>query len=435
MSVPFLRSQAEQFAKTGKDLPGQRFPALAHARQQALRASLAQGLPTGKVESWRYTPLRTLEERSFHPWAGLLTGEPPVAQWDIPAADCCLVFVNGVFCADRSRLPSTTQGAIRLEPLSQWLVQAPAEAVLALTELDAGHDALLQLNRALFSEGAYLRIAEGACLQQPIHLVFAGAPADRDLAVHVRNRIEVGAGAQAAVIEHYVPGAHAHLHNTFNQWLVGADARLRHARIQHASERAASFLHDRFQLEGGAEVRAYELEQGGVLSRTSQVYELRGAGACVRLRGLTACQERRRQARYIEVEHQAPATRSDLRWHSVADHQAQASVCGHVRVLPGADGSDTGFFSKSLLLSALAEIDSKPVLEILTDDVQARHGATMGQLDEAALFYLRARGIPAAQARAMLVEAFAYAPFADAEQAVPDWAHSVRAYLAQRFPG
>jgi Fe-S cluster assembly protein SufD len=278
-----------------------------------------------------------------------------------------------------------------------------------------------------------IRVAPGARIAEPLHLLFLGAPADGDLAWYARNLVEVGEDASLAVIEHYLgAGPHGQLGNVVNQASLQPGARLDWLRVQDEDERATLIVRSEFQLAERAQLALHPLELGAGFARHDLVVELAGAGASVTARGLCALNGRQHGDTQIDVSHAARDTTSDLLWRGIADGRARAVFQGAITVQPGADGSDARLSNKNLLLSPHAEIDTKPVLEIHADEVKAAHGATVGQLDEQALFYLRSRGVPLAVARTMLTYGFCRSVLDGIEPAA--WREFCVGRLAARLP-
>ncbi|MFK2903500.1 Fe-S cluster assembly protein SufD [Dyella ginsengisoli] len=408
--TPFVASQRDA------ELPLSGIGWLDAARRDNLDAFLVAGLPDTRVEAFKYTALRALGQRSFVLGdAHLATRMVDPATLQLPGVDGPrLVFVNGALRLDLSTLDALPAG-LTVQPLSQVLVTdaEPLRFALARHYREAG-DAFAQLNAAFASDGALLRVAAGAQISSPVHLCFVGAAAEGDVAWHLRHVIELGEGAALSLIEHHATsGAHAHLGTSVADVVVGERARLQHVIVQAAAEGSTLVRRTSVQLRAGAHATLHALELGGGLSRHELQVELAGDGARLETRGAFVLHGRQHADTQMLVRHTAKHTASDSIWRGVADDRARGVFRGAIYVAPGADGSDAALSNKNLLLSGSAEIDTKPELEIHADEVKAAHGATVGQLDPRALFYLRSRGIPQAQARAMLTAAFCRAVLDD----------------------
>ena len=410
--MPFVESLLEAAAQAR--LPGSNIGWLDAARRENLEAFAAAGLPDTRMEAWKYTALRALGQRRFAP------GDALAAKRDIdPAAlmlpgldGPALVFVNGVFRADLSRLDTLPAG-LNLQPLSQAL-QGDAEPLrFALSRhYREGGDVFARLNAALAGDGVVLQVAADAKIAQPVQLVFVGAPAEGDLAWHIRHVIELGEGAELSLVEHHAAsGVHQHLGTQVMDIVLRKGAQLRHVTLQDAAEGSTLVRHNSVQLDAQAQATLYVLELGGSLVRHDLHATLAGDQSRLDTRGVFVLQGRQHIDTQMAIRHQALNTASESVWRGVADGRSRGVFRGAIVVAQGADGSDASLSSKNLLLSGQAEIDTKPELEIYADEVKAAHGATVGQLDERSLFYLRSRGIPLTEARSMLTAAFCRAVF------------------------
>jgi len=395
-------------------LPASGIAWLDAARQENRAAFAAGGLPDTRVEAWKYTALRGLGQRSFASGdAAAQTRAVDASALVLPGiAGVRLVFVNGAFRADLSALDKLPAG-LSLQPLSQAL-QGDAEPLrfaLSRHYRDIG-DAFAQVNAASASDGVVLRVAAHAKIEQPVQLVFVGAEAE--LAWHARNVIELGEGAELSLVEqHLGSGEPAQLATLVSDIEVRDGAKLHHVVLQDAAIGTNLIRRSSLRLHARARATLHVLELGGALVRHDLRAELVGDGAQLHTRGVFMPHGRQHIDTQLAIRHQALNTTSTSHWRGVANDRARGVFRGAIVVARGADGSDANLSNKNLLLSPSAEIDTKPELEIYADEVKAAHGATVGQLDERSLFYLRARGIPLAEARALLTAAFCRAVLGD----------------------
>lgn len=373
------------------------------AQRATLDALLRDGLPHARVEAWKYTPLRALERRSFANAEAVPVDAALVNGIGSPR----IVFVNGRFDAGLSALDAVPPG-VSLQSLSPLLSGADARATNFLDRrYERSDEPFARLNAALAGEGAVLRIEAGSQVKVPLHFVFIGAPAGADAAWHVRHLIELGRDASASVIEHHLASAeHAHLGNMLTHVHLGAGARLQHARIQSESSKATLFGRTDAVLARDARYIRTDLELGAALSRHELNVRLEGEGARLVANGVLFADGRRHVDTRLGIEHIARDTACDLLWRGLASGRGKSVFHGGITIRAGADGSDANLSNKNLLLSGDAEIDTQPVLVIHADEVKAAHGATVGQLDPTALFYLRSRGLREADARRLLTAAF-----------------------------
>jgi Fe-S cluster assembly protein SufD len=395
----------DSFASAFDALPGRDAAGLGESRRDALAAALRDGLPGSRSERWKYTPLRAFERRAFAPAASV----PAVLDGALLAGIAAprLVFVNGRFDAAHSDLSGLPRG-VTLQPLSQALADGDERAVNFLARrFERADEVFARLNAALADDGAILRAEEGASSTTPIHLVFAGASAERDLASHSRHFIELRGDAELTVVEHHLAaGANAHLANHFVHVHLAARSRLTHVRVQDEAVTATLLTRTDAVLARSATYLRLDLELGGALSRHELNASLQGEGAQVMANGVLLADGKRHLDTRLGIEHVARDTRCELLWRGLGAGRSKAAFHGGITIREGADGSVAELSNKNLLLSEGAEIDTQPVLEIHADEVQAAHGAAVGQLDPTSMFYLRSRGIPEPQARALLTAAF-----------------------------
>ena len=378
-------------------------------RRSVLDDALRDGLPGARSEAWKYTSLRALERRSF----AAVDSVPEIgieAVAHIPAPR--LVFVNGRHVPALSALASLPEG-VSLQLLSE-AVSAGGEAARFLTRrFERSDEIFARLNAALASEGVLLRAEAGTVSAQPLHLVFIGAEDGADRGWHLRNLIELRAGAKLALVEHHFAlGTHAHFSNALSHVHLAQGASLTHARVQDDSDRATALLRTDAVLGEDAEYWRVDMELGAALSRHELNVRLEGDNARLVANGVLLAGGKRHVDTRLGIEHIARDTSCELTWRGLGTGRGRAVFHGGILIHQGADGSDAMLSNKNLLLSEDAEIDTQPVLEIHADEVKAAHGATVGRLDANALFYLRSRGLPEDMAQQLLTAAFCREPLA-----------------------
>ncbi|MDF3982301.1 Fe-S cluster assembly protein SufD [Luteibacter sp. PPL201] len=424
---PFVRAALDAAAT----LPPSGIAWLDAARREHLEAFAATGLPEVRNEAWKYTPLRALSQRAF------ARAEPAVARDSVVEATAFAlpgvdgpraVFVDGVFRADLSTL-AVGQG-VDLRSLDDALRAQPEPLRFGLAPRVArgAADAFAHLNAALATDGLVLRVVDGATLAEPLHVVHVSSGRQPDSAWHTRVIVELGRGARATVVEHYASlDEGAQLGTVVNDYVVHEHASLDLVTMQAASAATTLYRRGHVRLEADAVATLHALELGGALVRHEFIAELIGDRARFASRGVFALAGRQHVDTQLDVRHAARDTASDALWRGIADGRSRGVFRGVIVVAEGADGTDASLSNKNLLLSAQAEIDTKPELEIYADEVKAAHGATIGQLDERSLFYLRSRGIPHAEARSLLTLAFCRAALAS----LPG--ESLREHLGERL--
>ncbi len=378
-------------------------------RRAMLDEALRDGLPGPRTEAWKYTSLRALERRVF----AKVESVPEVAREllvDIPTPR--IVLVNGRYSAALSVVDDLPAG-VGLQLLSEVLASGDESARFLARRFERHDEIFARLNGALASEGVLLRVEADSQATKPVHLVFIGAEDGTDRAWHLRNLIELRKGAGLSLVEHHLSSSdHAHLSNTLTHVHLAQGARLSHVRVQAESERATSFLRTDAVLGKDTDYQRLDLELGAALSRHELNVRLEGNNARVAANGVMLASGKRHVDTRLGIEHIARDTRCELTWRGLGTGRGRAVFHGGILIREGADGSDAMLSNKNLLLSEGAEIDTQPVLEIHADEVKAAHGATVGQLDANALFYLRSRGLPATQAQQLLTAAFCREPLA-----------------------
>jgi Fe-S cluster assembly protein SufD len=379
------------------------------SRRNVLDDALRDGLPGPRSEAWKYTSLRALERRSFAAVDSIPEiGNEPLTGIPSPR----IVFVNGRYSSALSATDDLPEG-VSLQLLSEVLAHGDDAARFLARRFERHDEIFARLNAALASEGVLLRAETDAVGEKPLHIVFIGAEDGADRAWHLRNLFELREGARLSLVEHHLAaGPHAHFANTLSHVHLARGAALAHARIQHDSERATSFLRTDAVLGRDAQYHRVDLELGAALSRHELNVRLEGDNARLVSNGVLLAGGRRHVDTRLGIEHIARDTSCELTWRGLGTGRGRAVFHGGILIREGADGSDAMLSNKNLLLSEGAEIDTQPVLEIHADEVKAAHGATVGRLDANALFYLRSRGLPEDLAQQLLTAAFCREPLA-----------------------
>jgi Fe-S cluster assembly protein SufD len=379
---------------------------LATGRERALARFGALGFPTRRDEAWRFTDLRPLQRVPLPPQAdGGTVAADVLARWRLADAGHRLVFVDGRFAPELSAIGDLPDGAW-LASATQTLAARPALQQQALDPTDSdGAQPFASLNAAFFADGYVLALAPGVVLAQPIEILhWSTEAAPRSL--HLRNLVQLGAGSRAAIVETSA-GKGVYWTNGVTTVRLDEGARLDHTKLQDEGRSAIHFATVRATLGAEADYRSFVLTLGARLSRHDSLVALAGAKAACHLDGAYLLRAQQEATNATFVDHQAPGGVTRELWKGVVEDRAHGVFLGKIAVRQDAQQTDAQQMSRSLLLSPRAVIDTKPELEILADDVKCSHGATVGDLDADQLFYLESRGIPPADARRMLIEAFA----------------------------
>jgi Fe-S cluster assembly protein SufD len=406
---PVVAAQRERFAARRAGLPGVGRSAIDRRREAGMTRFESLGLPTRKLEAWKYTDLRRLEKFSFDR-ASADVGQsaiavPAVLREFVPAQGPSMVFVNGRLRHDLSHLADLPQG-LRLGGYAAALEEGDAD-VESRFAATADSASMVELNTALVEDGAVLRIAANAVIEASIRLVFLTAPGEEPVASHPRILILAGANSQATVIESYhgTDGA-AYFTNAVGDAEIGDGARLRHYRRQSEGLQAVHLVNGNVRIGRDATYDSFTLSLGSDLARTEVTATFTGPGGNGHVTGAYLADGNRHIDTTTLIDHAVPDCRSREVFKGVLDDKGRGVFQGKIIVRRDAQRTDGYQLNRALMLSRTAEIDSKPELEIYADDVKCSHGATVGEIDSAALFYLRSRGIGERAARAMLVEAF-----------------------------
>jgi Fe-S cluster assembly protein SufD len=406
-----IRTAAEQalaatFEAAKGRLPGG--PDVARLRERAFATFTEAGLPHRRIEEWKYTDLRTL-----------LREAPPLAASPDAAAIAAarasdpfpavnlrrLVLVNGAFVPELSDLEKPEKG-LAIVPLSRALAGKHALAARLGAIKPETFDAALALNTAFLNEGLLIEVAEGAVLDRPIHIrhFFVGvAP----VATFARNLLVVGKGADVTLVESFGgPDSVAYQTNAALELHAADRSNVALVRLQAEGDAALHLSTLLAEIGAGAEFVTCALTTGAAISRHSGTLRFAGRGANLRVAGATLLRGRQHADTTLVVDHAVPEGASREMFRTVLDDASRGIVQGRIVVRPDAQKTDGRMSLGALLLAEGAEADQKPELEIFADDVQCGHGATSGALDQQLLFYLMARGIPRAQAEALLIESF-----------------------------
>lgn len=385
---------------------------LTRQRCDAAQILRTRGLPTRHDEGWKYTSLHALDPLALVMGASSrrVSSEDLDTLGAIDASDCIrLVFVDGRFDATLSRL-GTLPEQLRLRVWSSSRSATEASEVLAAAAPDDAFDAI---NRMFANCGLDIELGAGARVETPLLVLVVQTNAG---AIHLRHRLALGVGARLCMIEQHLalPDTSAYFATHIARVTLAARAELTHVRLQTEGESAAhmSQLH---VIQGkDSRLSAQALVIGAALSRQEWHVNHCASGCATDARAAMLLHGQQHADMHLRIVHREPHGKSRTHLRGVFDDAAHGVFTGRVDVLPGASKTDAAMINRNLLLSPTAEIDTRPQLQIDTDDVLCSHGAVVGQLDADALFYLVSRGIDPQQAQEMLVQAFI-------QQALPDF--------------
>ncbi len=399
--------QFERFAKEANQ------PAwLSPLRKAGLGRFAELGFPTLQLEDWRFTNVAPIAKLPFKPVFKLSPDGLTAATvsrftfGSLPAIR--LVFANGHFLAELSSLPPQPPGII-IKSMTAALASDSAlvEQYLA-RQAPSNTDAFSALNTAFFQDGAFIYVPAGRTLEAPIHLLFISTTGETGATIHPRNLIVTGEASEVTVLESYAGTVNgSSFTNAVTELVIGAGSAVEHCKFQDEALNAFHIAAIHAQLGRGCNFISHSLATGAKLSRNNIHTTLAGEGVECVLNGLYLTRADQLADHHMIVEHAQPRCISHEYYNGILDDRSKGVFHGRILVRPAGQKTDAKQTNKNLLLSEEATVDTKPQLEIYADDVKCTHGATVGQLSDESIFYLRSRGIGAQTARRMLIHAFA----------------------------
>jgi Fe-S cluster assembly protein SufD len=401
----------EAFAEFERAIAGDGGAWLRPIRRAAMARFADLGFPTPRDEDWRFTNVAPIAETAFRlaGAGGAVPGQGALAPFAFAGIACHrLVFVNGRFVPGLSA-PGSAPAGVRVGSLAEAVRADRGLLEPHLTRYaDYHHDAFTALNTAFLADGAFVRIPRGRVLEAPIHLLYVSTGAKVPLVTHPRNLLVADEDCQATIVEDYVSlGEGVSFSNVVTELVVGESAVVSHYLIERENRQAFNVSTLRSQQGRSSSVASHTVLLGGALVRNNVHPVLAGEGGDCLVNGLYLAAGRQHMDNYMKVEHMSPHCGSRQFYHGILDGQSRGVFHGRIIVHKGAQKTDAKQTNRNLLLSEQAQIDTKPQLEIYADDVKCTHGATIGQINPEAIFYLRSRGIGEAAARALLLFAFA----------------------------
>jgi len=372
-------------------------------RKNALSLFEKTGLPTLRNEDWKYTDASRL--------ANLLEVPATAASLDTTGLGMTkldayrMVFINGVLNEAQSSMPEgvNIQSLAAMQASASSADQAGLAQLFEVSETEPLFSGFTALNAAIATDGAAVCLSDNSKLDKPLYLLHISNENNA-----IRHGVMLGENAQAEVIEHFIStGEVTALSNATTAIILKNGAHLQHVRLQQESKSQSHVARiDVKQLQDSS-YKFHGIEIGGALSRTDLVVNLAESGASCDLNGLFVLDGRQHVDHHTRVDHTAPNCTSRENYRTVLDGRSHGVFNGKIMVHRGASQTDSDMQNGNILLSKHAEIDTKPELEIYNDDVKCAHGATVGQLDDKQLFYLRSRGVSQETAQELLTFAFA----------------------------
>ena len=395
------------FASVAEDenLPGQDLSWLKTMRDKALTQFNEYGLPSKKVENWKYTSLWELTQQSFNHQALAVTVSQKECQGIALLEDAYrVVIIDGVFDAELSQLDNLQVG-ITIRPFSQSLDTVEKQLGQQVSMDKVG---LTALNTLLMKEGVMVHVSAKAMVKKPIELLVIQSGTTDNLATHLRNMIMLDHDATATVVEHYVGLSDLSCFtNVVSEVVLADNAELFHYKLQKESKNAIHIATLAAKQAAGSQWHTNNISLGAKLVRNDVHSLLEGEMSHTTMDGLYLLNDAQHIDNHTRIDHLVPNTTSNELYKGVLDDKSHGVFNGKVIVHKDAQKTDSKEYNHNLLLSRDCEIDTKPEMEIYADDVKCGHGSTVGQLDKDQLFFLRARGLDEVSARSLLTHAFA----------------------------
>ncbi len=399
----------DNFTEFEKTAPGAKLAWLKRLREDAFARFCEAGFPTTRDEDWRFTNVSPIARTVFRAASAVRLTAADLQPWLLRGAAAQLVFVNGRFAKGLSQLHNLPKG-VTVASLREQIESHPETVEKHLGRYaDTKRDPFVALNTAFIGDGAYVHVLRGAVVPEPICLLYLSTEEAAPTVTHPRNLIVAENESQVAVIEDYasIGGESVAFSNAVTELVAGESTVAQHYLVEREHLKAFNVSTLRIQQDRSANVASHSLLLGGGLVRNNVHPVLAGDGGECLINGLFLGTGRQHLDNYMHVEHASPHCGSRQFYNGILDGQAHGVFHGRIVVHKPAQKTDAKQTNRNLLLSDDAQIDTKPQLEIYADDVKCTHGATIGQIEENALFYLRSRGLSEGEARKLLLLAFA----------------------------
>ena len=394
---------AVAFSEFAAGLPGHDNLWLQAFRNRSAQSFSQTGFPTLRDEDWRYTNLSALNKTLYAPSASQAIDTEWLDSFRLPHA-WCVVLLNGRFSADLSVL-TDLPSEVRVQSINQVLQENPASLQQYLGQAVAENlHAMLAFNNAWFGGGVCIEIPAQTSLAKPVQIL--QVVSEENALAATRNFWILNENAEAEIIETFAGSANSYLTVAVNEVFLAANAQLTAYKVQLEADTATHFGGFYLQQAERSRFEQHNFALGGLIARSDMYSDLQTGAECT-LNGLAVGSKRQHLDNLTRINHLKPQGVSREFYKTVLDQRARGVFQGRVVVAEDAQKTDSQMNNRNLLLSADAEVDTKPQLEIYADDVKCSHGVTVGQLDDKSVFYLQSRGLDEASARNILTFAFA----------------------------
>ena len=376
-------------------------------RQTGMERFREAGFPTVREEAWKYTNVAPFVKI---PYQAAPRERETFARSPLPlpaGAGAQIVVVNGRYAPELSSVGLLT-GGLEVASLADAIATRPDVIESRLAAIARDGNAFANLNSAFLEDGVFVRIPASTVVAEPIHLVFLSEPVFGPTVSHPRNLVIAEAGSQAAIVETFLGTAgEPYFTNAVTEIVLEDGAILDFSKLEREGDAAFHVATTAVSVGRNANFTSHSISLGGALARNDLNVRLDAEGADCTLNGLFLGNGRQLLDNHTLIDHARPHGTSRELYKGILDGKSRGIFHGKIIVRPDAQKTDAMQTNKNLLLSREALVNSEPALEIFADDVKCRHGSTIGQLDAAAMFYLRSRGIGEDEARSLLVYAFA----------------------------
>jgi Fe-S cluster assembly protein SufD len=406
-NIQWYQSRFETFEQS---LNGEKSTKMHTIRREALQRLVQNGFPTRHQEEWRFTNISPITKIKFQPilqYELHETVKNDIQEYLFDGA-VQVVFVNGMFSPELSDIGALPQG-VTVGSLAKTLKNHPENVQPYIARLIKGEEsAFTALNTAFMWDGGFISIPNNVVLDRPIQFLFLASDHEDAYAAQPRNLILVGANSQCNIVETYVGLArNTYLTNTVTEIVVGENSHVEHDKFQIENIHAFHIGTTHLQMNAASQYTSNAISLGGSLVRNSISAVFEAEGSECTLNGLTLSAGTQLIDNHTAIDHARPQCNSHELYKAILDGASKGVFNGKIFVRKDAQKTDAKQTNKTLLLSDDATINTKPQLEIFADDVKCTHGATIGQLDDEQVFYLRSRGLDLAAARDILTLAFA----------------------------
>ncbi len=402
-----LQHYREHFQQVKDALPGRQLPWLAELREQAIADFLQQGFPTRKNEDWKYSSTLPLARQHFQ----VNETTESANQLLVPELNLFagqshqIVFVDGYFVAALSQIAQLPKNAL-LTSLTDAIQRYPEQVKQYVQQAHQEKQTFSALNTAFMRDGYFLYLPKNCVIEQPVHIIYLTTRGEQF--INFRNICIAEENSQATIIEHYIgQTAQAYFNNTITRIDAKQSANIKHYKILQEGQAGFHIGTLTIEQQQHSHIHSYSFAFGGAWTRSDTTISFMQEYAQCQLDGLYVMKNAEHIDHHTRVDHYKAHCTSREFYKGILADEARAVFNGKVYVAPNAQKTNADLSNKNLLLSRHAEIDTKPQLEIYADDVRCTHGVAVGQLDAESLFYLQSRGINQADAKQLLVHAFA----------------------------